>query len=60
MWGAQSVKRPALDFSSGHDLTVRDIEPTVGSVLTVRTEPAWDSRSPSPAHAVSVSLKINT
>ena len=32
-WGArvaQSVKRPALDFSSGHVLTVCGFEPYVG------------------------------
>ena len=27
---AQSVKRPTLDFGSGHDLTVHDFEPHVG------------------------------
>ena len=27
---AQSVKRPTLDFSSGHDLAVRGIEPHLG------------------------------
>ena len=32
---AQSVKRPTLDFSSGHDLMVRDFEPRLGSVLIV-------------------------
>ena len=26
-WAAQSRKRPTLDFSSGHDLTVCDIKP---------------------------------
>ena len=29
-WVAQSVKCPALDFGSGHDLTVRGVEPRVG------------------------------
>ena len=33
------VKRPTLGFSSGHDLMVRGIEPSV--------EPAWDFLSPS-------------
>ena len=28
-WVAQSVKRPALDFGSGHDLTVRGFEPRI-------------------------------
>ena len=27
---AQSVKHPALDFGSGHDLTVRGTEPLIG------------------------------
>ena len=29
-WVAHSVKCPTLDFSSGHDLTVREFEPHVG------------------------------
>ena len=28
-WAAQLVKHPSLDFGSGHDLTVRGIEPCV-------------------------------
>ena len=32
---AQSVKRLTLGFSSGHDLTVHEFEPHVGSTLTV-------------------------
>ena len=43
---AQSVKHPTLDFSSGHDLTVREIEPRVG-LNADSTELAWDSVSPS-------------
>ena len=39
--GAQSVKRPALDFGSGHDLTVGGIEPCIG-LRSDRMEPAWD------------------
>ena len=31
---AQLVKGLTLDFSSGHDLTVCEIEPRLGSVLT--------------------------
>ena len=34
---AQSVKRMTLDFSSGHDLTVRGIELHLGSMLTVQS-----------------------
>ena len=36
---AQSVKHLSLNFGSGHDLTVRGIEPHVG----LCAEPAWDS-----------------
>ena len=43
---AQSVKRPTLDFSSGHDLRVCGLEPRV-KLCTVSAEPAWDSLSPS-------------
>ena len=30
IWIAQWVEHPALDFSSGHDLTICDIKPHVG------------------------------
>ena len=43
-WVAQSVKRPTLDFGSGHDLTVREKEPHVG-LCADGVEPAWDSLS---------------
>ena len=62
IWGAQSVK--CLTFGSGHDLMVREFEPRVG-VCADSEKPAWDSLflslsfSLAPAHAVSVSLKIN-
>ena len=52
---AQSVKQPTLDFGSGCDLMVREIEPHVG-LCANSVEPAWDSLSlsfslsPSPAH----------
>ena len=29
-WVAQFIKRLSLDFSSGHDLTVYEMEPRVG------------------------------
>ena len=29
-WVAQSAECPTLDFSSGHDLTIRGFEPRVG------------------------------
>ena len=41
---AQSVKHVTLDFSSGQDLMVREVEPHIGAVSA---EPAWDSLSPS-------------
>ena len=36
-WVAQSVKPPTLDFSSGHDLRVVRLSPTLGSVLGMET-----------------------
>ena len=33
---AQSVKPPTLDFGSGHDLMVHEMEPVFGSVLTAQ------------------------
>ena len=47
-WVVQSVKRPTLGFSSGHDLRVHYFEPRVG-LCTDGTEPAWDSLSLSPS-----------
>ena len=47
VWGprvAQSVKHPALDFGSDHDLTVHGIEPHVG-LCADRAEPSWNSLS---------------
>ena len=41
---AQSVERPALDFSSGHDLRVCEFEPRVGLCVD-GVEAAWDSLS---------------
>ena len=43
-WVAQSVQRLTLDFSSGHDLTVHEIEPHVG-LQADSAESAWDSLS---------------
>ena len=45
-WVAQSAKHLTLDFGSGHDLTVREMEPRVG-LCADSTEPAWESPSPS-------------
>ena len=39
-WGTPSVKHPALDFGSGHDLVVRGFQPCVG-LCTDSMEPAW-------------------
>ena len=44
-WGAQSVQCLTLDFGSGCDLTVREIEHHVG-LCAESAEPAWDSLSP--------------
>ena len=59
-WGAQSVKRPTLDFSSDCDLTVCEIEPRTG-VHTDGAEAAWDSLPlPLPCLCVhTLSLKIS-
>ena len=43
---ARSVKRPTLDFGSGGDLTVHEVEPHLG-LCADKTEPAWDSLPPS-------------
>ena len=56
---AQSVKRPALDFGSGHDLVVLEIESHVG-VCADSVESVWDSLSyplsaPPPMHLLSLS-----
>ena len=60
--GAQSVKRPILDFSSGHDLTVPEFEPRI-RLRADGMEPAGDSLSPSvsapPLLVRSVSLSQN-
>ena len=60
-WVAELVKRRTLDFGSGHDLMVSQMEPRVG-VCADSAELAWDSLSPSlsappPACALSLSLK---
>ena len=65
IWVAQSVKRPTLDFGSGHDLSwLGELELHVG-LCADGTEPAWDSvRLPlslcsSPQLMLILSLKIN-
>ena len=56
---AQSVKHPTLDLSSGHRLTIREIEPHVGA-RAHSAEPSWDSLPPLsalPLPSLSLSLK---
>ena len=61
---AQSARRLTLDFGSGHDLSVREIEPHV-RVCADNTEPAWGPLSPSlcpspaRAHALALSLSLS-
>ena len=43
---AQLVKGPALDFGTGHNLTVVGIEPRI-EFRTDSEGPPWDSLSPS-------------
>ena len=43
---AELVKRPTLDFDSGHELTVHGIEPGI-QLCADSAEPIWDSLSPS-------------
>ena len=60
-WVVQSVEPPNLDFGSGRDLTVHEIE-SRGGLCTDSTEPAWDSLSLPPLSLLLsrlLSLKIN-
>ena len=43
-WVVQLVKRLTLDFGSGHDLIVREIEPCI-QLCADGVEPVWDSVS---------------
>ena len=43
---AQLVKCLTLDFGSGHDLTVHEIELLIG-LCANSVEPTWDTLSPS-------------
>ena len=47
VWVPQSVKHPTLDFSSGHDLLVREFKPHHIRLSAVSIEPASDPLSPS-------------
>ena len=52
------VKHPTLDFGSGHDLTVREIEPCMG-LCADGVEPAWDSLPALPQLTQMFSLSQN-
>ena len=55
---AQSLKHPTLDFSSGHDVMVQELEPHVG-LGTVSEKSGWDSLSSlCPSHTLSLSLSL--
>ena len=54
---AQSVERPALDFSSGDDLMVCGFELRV-SLCADSMEPAWDSLSSSLSLSLSLSPSV--
>ena len=58
----QSIKHPTLDFGSGHDLKVLEMEPLV-RLCSDFAEPAWDSLSPSvsapPPQVCVVSLSLS-
>ena len=57
VWVGQSTEHLTLDFSSGHDFRVREMEPRMG-LCTDSAEPAWDSLSVSLC-PLPLSLKIN-
>ena len=63
-WVAQLVERPTLDFGSGHELTVPEIEPRVRLWADSR-KLTWDSLSlslsspPTLTHALSLSLSLS-
>ena len=60
-WVTQFVKRPPLDFGSGHDLTFHEFESWVG-LCADSSDPAWDSLSPSltaPPCSLSLSLSLS-
>ena len=56
-WVLQSIEHPTLGFGSGHELTVRGIEPHMG-LHAVSTGPVWDSLCPSLGLSVSLSLSL--
>ena len=54
---AQLTEGPTLDFSSGHDLTVREFESRVG-LCADSSEPAWGSFPLSLPLSLSLSLSL--
>ena len=55
---AQSVKRPPLDFGSGHDLMIRGSEPHI-VLCTDSTDLAWVSLSALPLLVLALSLSLS-
>ena len=55
---AQSVKRPTLGFSSGHELTVCELKSHI-RLSADSTEPAWDSLSSSLSLPLSFLLSLS-
>ena len=63
-WVPQSVKRPARDFNSGHDLMVPGIELHIGLCTdSISVEPAWNplssSFSASPQLVLTLALALS-
>ena len=52
------VKRPTLDFGSGHDLMVCELEPRV-SLCADSPESVWDSLSPSLSAPLLLALSLS-
>ena len=57
-WLAQSVKCLTLEFGSGHELMVPELEPLSGSALTVESLLGILS-APCPPLVLSISKRIN-
>ena len=57
-WVAHSVKLPALDFGSGHDLVVYEFEPCI-ELCADSVEPAWEPLSPSLSAPPPLSLSLS-
>ena len=57
-WATQSAERRSLDFSSGHDLVVREFKPQVRLCSDI-VEPAWDSLSCLHSHPLPSNLSLS-